>query len=121
MSEMEARGSLDLDGDALVELIRECTEGRCDYTAEAAERGWGAYHGGRPGYVEDDDRDEPPRGHWANRTDLQARLGVPEEVLLAKLQRLIDQGRIVGCTCGCRGDFEVVSDGETSGKPTSRS
>ena len=94
-----------IDGDALIELIRECSEARCDYSAEAAARGWGAYHGGRPGYGEGED--DPPVSHWANITDLTDRVGAPRKVVLAKLQRLIDQGRITGCTCGCRGDFEV--------------
>lgn len=108
-SDTAAQGRLqakDLDGDSIVSLIRECNEARCDYSREAEERGWGAYHGGRPGYAEGDY--DPPKGHWANRTDLAARLGVPDKVLLAKLERLIKKGRITGCACGCRGDFEVV-------------
>lgn len=93
--------------ESLVELIRECNEARCDYSAEEAARGWGAFHGGRPGYAEGDY--DPPVGHTAKVVDLAARLNVPEKVLRAKCQRLIDQGRITGCACGCRGDFEVVA------------
>jgi hypothetical protein len=33
---------------------------------------------------------------------------VPPKVLQAKLKKLADQGLIEGCTCGCRGDFEVI-------------
>lgn len=90
----------DLDGEAVIALIRECNEARCDY------RGSSAYHGGRPGYAEG--RYDPPKGHYANGADLAARLGVPTKVLLAKLERLIEKGYVKGCTCGCRGDFEVV-------------
>jgi hypothetical protein len=97
----------DLDGDLIVELIRDCNEARCDYTVENAARGWGAWHGGRPGYGEGDDN--PPIGHPAKVIDLESRVRAPRKVLLAKLQRLIDQGRISGCTCGCRGDFEAAA------------
>lgn len=37
--------------------------------------------------------------------------GVPEKVVLAKARKLIRQGVISGCACGCRGDFEVVRSG----------
>ena len=30
---------------------------------------------------------------------------VPERVVLAKARKLIRQGRMGGCACGCRGDF----------------
>lgn len=32
---------------------------------------------------------------------------VPAKVVLAKAKRLVKRGLIDGCTCGCRGDFEV--------------
>lgn len=33
---------------------------------------------------------------------------VPYKVVEAKARRLIRRGLLTGCTCGCRGDFEVV-------------
>lgn len=33
---------------------------------------------------------------------------VPPKIILSKLNTLIKRGLIDGCTCGCRGDFEVV-------------
>lgn len=90
----------DISDEAMVEGVRACVEARCDYPMDA---GW---HGGRPGYSYDPDR--PARGHWANLWDL-ARLfpDAPEKVVLAKLRKLIKRGLITGCTCGCRGDFEL--------------
>lgn len=40
--------------------------------------------------------------------DLTGALDVPEKVLRAKLRRLIKAGRVTGCVCGCRGDFEIA-------------
>lgn len=37
--------------------------------------------------------------------------GIPEKVLRAKGQRLIDRGLLSGCMCGCRGDMEVTEAG----------
>lgn len=34
--------------------------------------------------------------------------GTPEKVQLAKMAALIRRGLVDGCTCGCRGDFELV-------------
>jgi hypothetical protein len=90
----------DIDTDVLLALIRECNEARCDYSGLQA--GW---HGGRPGYGEDQEKE--PRPHWANRFDLSNKLGVPDNVLLAKCRRLIRNGQLEGCACGCRGDFIV--------------
>lgn len=50
---------------------------------------------------------------WCNRMDVEAelseRLGfdVPWKVVLAKARTLIKQGRMDGCPCGCRGDFDL--------------
>lgn len=40
---------------------------------------------------------------------LQGRLGVeiPWKVSLAKARKLIKQGQLSGCGCGCRGDYEI--------------
>lgn len=32
----------------------------------------------------------------------------PRKLMLAKLGQMIKKGLIDGCTCGCRGDFEIV-------------
>ncbi|MFH0982173.1 MAG: hypothetical protein V2A79_11600 [Planctomycetota bacterium] len=32
----------------------------------------------------------------------------PEKVVLAKLRRLVAQGVLDGCGCGCRGDFFII-------------
>lgn len=37
--------------------------------------------------------------------------GVPNKVLRAKGQRLIDRGLLDGCMCGCRGDMELTAEG----------
>lgn len=35
----------------------------------------------------------------------------PSKLLLVKASKLIKQGFITGCSCGCRGDFEVTAKG----------
>lgn len=35
---------------------------------------------------------------------------LPEKVVRAKLAGLIRRGIVHGCTCGCRGDFEIDHD-----------
>lgn len=110
------------EGD-IIAVILQCNEARCDYDAISRERGWGAYHGGRPGCylqgpysAEDAERravvhlGDPPaeyEPHWANVMDLACKLDVPEKVLRAKLNRMIERGTIQGCACGCRGDLVV--------------
>lgn len=32
----------------------------------------------------------------------------PYKVIKAKLQKLIKQGYVTGCVCGCKGDFELT-------------
>lgn len=34
---------------------------------------------------------------------------VPPKVVLAKAKRLVRRGLIDGCTCGCRGDFQILA------------
>lgn len=52
-------------------------------------------------------------GAWCTRMDvrdeLSERLGVevPDKIVIAKARTLIRQGRMQGCTCGCRGDFDL--------------
>jgi hypothetical protein len=40
--------------------------------------------------------------------DIAARLGLPENLVRAKLDGMQRRGLVTGCTCGCRGDFKVV-------------
>lgn len=36
---------------------------------------------------------------------------IPDKVFRAKTQKLINQGLLYGCACGCRGDYEVTKQG----------
>lgn len=49
-----------------------------------------------------------PASRWA----VADRLGFPREVVLAKLRSLVKRKLVTGCTCGCRGDFELTKGGE---------
>lgn len=44
---------------------------------------------------------------WAHIGDLMDALDFPPKILLSKAARLIKRGLLEGCTCGCRGDFEI--------------
>lgn len=45
---------------------------------------------------------------WVQMWDLERLMpDVPWSVIHAKCRRLIAQGRLNGCPCGCRGDFVV--------------
>ena len=37
--------------------------------------------------------------------------GTPEKLQLAKMRRLHKRGLVGGCTCGCRGDWEITDLG----------
>lgn len=37
--------------------------------------------------------------------------GIPDKVVLAKMRALMERGLVVGCGCGCRGDFEITMAG----------
>ena len=89
----------DISDDAVLTLIAECNDACCSYGPEA---GW---HGGRPGYGHEPDK--KPKSHPAILWDLAKKLDVPDKVLLAKMRRLIKKGKVKGCACGCRGDFEI--------------
>lgn len=55
---------------------------------------------------------KPYGPQWAMLRDLEnAFASVPQKVLLAKCSALIARGLLQGCTCGCRGDFELTSAG----------
>lgn len=49
-------------------------------------------------------------GHpeWAGqRQATDGSVQFPEKVIRAKAKRLVKRGLVDGCTCGCRGDFEI--------------
>jgi hypothetical protein len=56
---------------------------------------------------------ENPRsdGHIVNDVYYSMPVGTPPKVALAKMKRLYNRGFIGGCTCGCRGDFEITDKG----------
>ena len=37
--------------------------------------------------------------------------GTPEKLVIAKMSRLIKRGLVEGCSCGCRGDYEITERG----------
>jgi len=37
--------------------------------------------------------------------------GTPEKLILAKMRNMISKGLVDGCSCGCRGDFEITDKG----------
>lgn len=37
--------------------------------------------------------------------------GLPDNLVLAKMKKLISSGYISGCDCGCRGDYELTEKG----------
>lgn len=46
---------------------------------------------------------------WAHIWDLTPKFPeFPERLVRAKLYKMIRAKKISGCTCGCRGDFEVI-------------
>lgn len=49
---------------------------------------------------------------WTNIRHLRERIpGFPEKVIRAKARQLIKRNWLSGCTCGCRGDFELHPEG----------
>lgn len=39
-------------------------------------------------------------------------INIPAKLPLAKMRQLIRRGLVSGCTCGCRGDFEITEKGK---------
>lgn len=37
---------------------------------------------------------------------------LPDKLVQAKMKQLIRRGLVIGCTCGCRGDYEITSKGK---------
>ena len=60
------------------------------------------------------------KGHWCNwyfEDDRDVRNAMPknlasEKLILAKMRQLMKRGLVDGCSCGCRGDFEITPKGE---------
>lgn len=48
---------------------------------------------------------------WVITFDLEPLFDAPWKVVNAKLRRLIHQGLVDGCTCGCSGNFELTVSG----------
>lgn len=38
-------------------------------------------------------------------------LGTPNKLVQAKMRNLIAKGYVDGCSCGCRGDYEITEKG----------
>lgn len=61
--------------------------------------------------------DGQPRawGNWyfGDDADVSAAMpaGIPEKLVLAKMRQMIRRRVVDGCTCGCRGDFEITEKG----------
>ena len=58
--------------------------------------------------------------HWAFnfgeqgddiRHSFPSGLATPPNLVLAKMAKLIKQGLVSGCTCGCRGDYSITPKG----------
>lgn len=58
--------------------------------------------------------DPPADGRWVLASDLESRIAAPWKVILAKMRSLESRGLVKGCTCGCRGDFELTDEGEAA-------
>jgi hypothetical protein len=76
----------DIPDDLFIQAVAECSK--------AAARSWNR------------------SSAWASRMEVQEwlseRLGpVPPKVVIAKAKAVIKKGRMQGCTCGCRGDFDL--------------
>lgn len=52
-----------------------------------------------------------PDEKWVMSWLLAEAFGVDLKLMLAKCQALIDRELLDGCTCGCRGDFEMTTAG----------
>ncbi len=55
------------------------------------------------------------RESWAFMWDMEKLFpGAPAKVVLAKMRGLVKRKLVDGCTCGCRGDFEITGKGRTA-------
>lgn len=75
------------------------------FLAEVAARG--TCHGATAGH-----HDLLPReGYMPTVRDVPQLAALPERLLLAKMEMLIRAKLVDGCSCGCRGDFEITGKG----------
>lgn len=53
------------------------------------------------------------KGGWVNRWDFVGTpyADLPDNLFRAKMGKLIGRGLITGCTCPCRGDWEMTPKG----------
>lgn len=49
---------------------------------------------------------------WTFYYEIAEKMQAPHKVVLAKAAALIKRKLMTGCTCGCRGDFELTAAGE---------
>lgn len=52
----------------------------------------------------------PPNEHMSSVT-LAMPEGTPEKLVHAKMRMLLKRGLVMGCGCGCRGDWEISNKG----------
>lgn len=50
-------------------------------------------------------------GHWRSVRKAMPP-GLADKLVLAKMRSLVRRGLVDGCTCGCRGDWELTEKGE---------
>lgn len=52
-------------------------------------------------------------GVWASRWEIQDLFGeeIPHKLVLSAIRSLAKRRLLEGCTCGCRGDFEITALG----------
>lgn len=48
---------------------------------------------------------------YENSVTLAMPDGTPGKMVTSKMRQLIKRGLVQGCTCGCRGDFELTAKG----------
>lgn len=88
--------------DIAEEPILRYLAGETDGYAGWPAKGWGNR------FVDDDGK--PAVGSILNAMPP----GIPPKLGLAKAGMMIRRGLITGCTCGCRGDFEITAKGRVA-------
>ncbi|MBV8060794.1 MAG: hypothetical protein JO253_04630 [Alphaproteobacteria bacterium] len=64
---------------------------------------WGTWH-----VYEYEGQPSPPNSVTRAMPDKEA---TPSKLVQAKMRGLIERGLVDGCTCGCRGDYELTEKG----------
>lgn len=49
---------------------------------------------------------------WPTGVGIAMLPGIPHKLIVAKMNMLIRRGLVDGCTCGCRGDYELTPKGK---------